>query len=353
MRYIGNKENLIDRIFFEMTKKNVKGDSIFDVFSGTASVARFFKEKNYKVISNDLLYFSYVLQQAYIENNDVPLFLGLNISCKESLVEDRLLSVLDLLNNLPPVSGFIANNYTPDYTQDLEIPRMYFTTENGMFIDKVRLKIEEWYVEKLITTPEYYILIACLIETVPYYANISGVYGAFHKKWDPRAVKKMNLRPINILINSHKNNVFNSDSVELIRNNKSLKADIFYLDPPYNQRQYAPNYHLLETIAKYDSPAIKGVSGMREYSNQKSKFCNPNTAIEELNDIATHGNFKHLIMSYNSEGIIPTKEILNTLSKFGKVDFIEFDYSRYKSNSRKVASKTIQEQLFFLEKVSN
>ncbi|WP_347400769.1 DNA adenine methylase [Commensalibacter melissae] len=347
---MGNKENLVDRIFLEMEKRNILGTSIFDVFSGTTSVAKFFKEKNYKIISNDLLYFSYVLQQAYISNNTIPIFDKININFESNMFEDRLSSVLRILDELPPVSGFISKNYTPDYTQNLDIPRMYFTTENGDFIDKVRIAIQEWYEQNKITKHEYYILIACLIETVPYYANISGVYGAFHKKWDPRALKKMHLKPINILINQHENQVFNSNSINLIKTDRNLQADIFYLDPPYNQRQYAPNYHLLETIAKYDNPVIKGVSGMREYTDQKSNFCNVNTAINELDDIVKYGNFRYLVMSYNSEGIIPKEALLDILSTYGQMSFVEFDYLRYKSNKRKSANKMIKEQLFFLEK---
>lgn len=79
----------------------------------------------------------------------------------------------------------------------------------------------------------------------------------------------MKLRTIPLLKNNHQNFVFNENSVNLI---EQIKADIYYLDPPYNQRQYAPNYHLLETIAKYDNPTIKGVSGMRDYSKQRTKL---------------------------------------------------------------------------------
>ena len=69
MRFIGNKENLIDKIYQIIVDKQIKGNSIFDFFSGTARVGVFFKNKDFKVFSSDLLYFSYVLQQAYIVNN--------------------------------------------------------------------------------------------------------------------------------------------------------------------------------------------------------------------------------------------------------------------------------------------
>jgi adenine-specific DNA-methyltransferase len=132
-----------------------------------------------------------------------------------------------------------------------------------------------------------------------------------------------------------------------------IEADIFYLDPPYNQRQYAPNYHLLETIAKYDNPEIKGVTGLRaNYENQKSKFCNVTTALQELEKIAKLGKYKTLILSYNNEGIIPQNEILSMLSKYGKIELQEFDYLRFKSNNNGESKhkKHIKEQLYILQK---
>lgn len=70
MRYIGNKENLLDKIHQVIQSKNIKGNSFFDFFSGTTNVGKYFKKLNYQVFSSDLLYFSYVLQRAYITNNE-------------------------------------------------------------------------------------------------------------------------------------------------------------------------------------------------------------------------------------------------------------------------------------------
>lgn len=352
MRFIGNKENLLERIHQEIKKENIKGHSFFDFFAGTSSVGKYFKKLNYQVFSSDLLYFSYVLQRAYIVNNNElkfeKLLKKINFT-PSSLFYTELEIVIEYLNQIKPVKGFIYNNYTPDGTKHLEIPRMYFSNENGQMIDAVRNKIESWYIKNLITEDEYYVLIACVIETVPYYSNISGVYGAFQKKWDPRAVKKITFRPIEFVINNKINQSYNINSVELLDN---IEADIFYLDPPYNQRQYAPNYHILETIAKNDSPVIKGVTGMRNYSLQKSAFCNATTALEELSKIAKNGKFKNLILSYNSEGIMSSTDIIETLQEVGEVKLVEFEYLRFKSNNNgeSKTKKHILEQLYILKK---
>ncbi len=352
MRFIGNKEKLLGMIYQVVRSKNIQGNSFFDFFAGTTNVGRFFKKLNYQIYSSDLLHFSYVLQQAYIVNNRKLKFKKLvkELNFKgSSLFASPLEIIIEYLNQIKPIEGFIYKNYTPDGTSELEIPRMYFSGENGKLIDAIRQRIEEWKDNNIINKDEYFVLLACLIETVPFYANVAGVFAAFQKQWDPRAVKKFVLRPIKLVINGKENFSFEEDSANLI---DQIEADIFYLDPPYNQRQYAPNYHLLETIARYDDPVIRGVSGLRNYDDQKSKFCNATTAVRELSRIAEDGKYKTLMLSYNTEGIMKKDTIISTLKQYGNVDLIEFKYLRFKSNNNgeSKTKKYINEQLYILNK---
>ena len=220
MRYIGNKENILDKIYSILTENGVEGDSFFDFFSGTTSVARYYKKLGYRVFSSDFLYLSFCLQKAYIENNREPLFERLlptllSVRCA-SFFASPLEQVVAYLNTISPVKGFIYKNYTPEGTAALDRPRMYFSSENGKVIDAIRIQIEKWKIEYLITDSEYYILLACLIETVSFYANVAGVYAAFQKKWDPRAVKPLTLRPIEIIENDRDNKVYNANSLDLV-----------------------------------------------------------------------------------------------------------------------------------------
>lgn len=354
MRFIGNKENILDKIYQTLESKKISGDSFFDFFSGTSNVARYYKKKGYQVYSSDLLYFSYVLQHAYIKNNTRPKFSKLLPTLQtesQALIPDPLDSILSYLNKITPVAGFIFKNYCPTGTAKLKQPRMYFSDENGMLIDAVRSQIELWYTKNLINQDEYFILLACLIETVPFYANITGVFAAYQKKWDPRALKRLKLRPIEIVSSNKIHESYNANTTDILCGS-DISVDILYLDPPYNQRQYAPNYHVLETIAKNDSPEIKGITGMRDYKDQKSVFCNTKTALLELGKIAKEAKFKSLVLSYNSEGIMQKNDILNTLGRFGEVELVEFDYPRFKSNNNgeSTTKKFIKEQLYILKK---
>ena len=201
----------------------------------------------------------------------------------------------------------------------------------------------------MISETEYFILLACLIETIGFYSNIAGVYAAFHKTWDFRALRPLELRSIKFIDNDQKNIVYNDDSMNLL---DKVNVDILYLDPPYNERQYAPNYHILETIAKYDEPELRGVTGMRDYASQKSRFCNPNTALEDLDKIAKNTKYKNLVLSYNSEGIMPSEKIIETLKQYGPVKLEQFEYARFKSNNNGLArtKKTVYEQLYILKR---
>ena len=355
MRFIGCKENLLPFIETFIKQKGIRGNIFCDLFSGTASVGRHFKKLEYKIISTDLLYFSYILQKVYIELNQYPKFEKLLKALCIDPVEETLFmtesqnakEIIKYFNDLKGKEGFIYKNYSPEGTKGKQYSRKYFTGENAKRIDAIRDKIEKWKNQKLIDEKEYSLLICSLVDAVPFVANISGTYSAFLKSWDRRAFKKLILEVPEIIKSKQKHIVKNIDGVGLLSEVKGI--DILYLDPPYNERQYAPNYHILETIARWDKPKIKGVTGMRNYMEQKSEFCNAVSGIKALRKILETGNFKHLILSYNDDGIMPEKEIIKLFNEFGKVKIAEQPYQRYKSNGNGKQKKGVREKLYYLK----
>ena len=343
MRFIGNKTNLLNDIS-KVIKDNCDGtEKVFcDIFSGTASVSRFFKNK-YTIISNDLLYSSYILQMGTIENTDTPTFDKIR---KVLNIED----VFDYLENTDiskeNFNKFIYENYSPNDNCE----RMYLTPENALRIDFIRNKIENWKNKELITINEYYYLLASLIEGVPYVSNITGTYGAYLKQWDKRAFKKFELIRLNVIDNKSNNKCYNRNANELI---KEIKGDILYLDPPYNERQYLPNYHLLETIARYDNPEIKGKTGIRKYETEKSNYCIKNKVYNELKELIKKANFKHIIVSYNQDGLLSEDEIKSILIDCGNEDTYKLYKIPYKQYQNKLTKKLDihYEYLFYISKI--
>lgn len=332
MNYIGSKYKLSD--FISSSVKSIVGDDLSDkifcdLFAGTGVVGRNFKKEVKKVISNDMEFYSYVLNKNYIENHE---FLDNEIYIKE-------------LNETNGEEGFIFN----EYSENGKANRLYFSEHNGKKIDAIRTKIEFWKTEKKISSALYYFLLASLLESADKVANTASVYGAFLKKIKKTAQKELILEPAIFEINSHSHEVYNEDSNLLI---KKIKGDILYLDPPYNAREYGANYHLLNTIAKYDNFTPKGKTGLRDYS--KSAFCKKKEVEKSFDDLIKNANFKYIFLSYNNEGIMPSETIKKILSNYGKYDLLTTEYQRFradKKENRNHKASSTTEYLHILEKL--
>lgn len=346
MNYIGSKLSILDYIdstLQDFTKqKEFNNTTICDMFAGTSSVGKYFKSKGFNVISNDIEYYSYVLAKFYIENNSKLEFRLL----KNKGIENPFI----LLNNLDNKQGFIFKNYTIDGTQNQEYERQYFTTKNAIKIDSIRAKIEEWHTENLLTSNEYFYLIACLLESADKVANTASVYEAFLKEVKSSAQKNLVLKPIEPIIyeKSRSYKVYNKNANDLI---KTLKGDILYLDPPYNTRKYDTNYHMLETIALNDNPKIKGKTGVRAEQTKKSAYCMKKDAECAFENLIKSSNFKYILLSYNDEGIMPLNSIENIMSKYGTYKRYEQEHKRFKSdNNRKYIKDHTIEYIHCLKK---
>ena len=132
---------------------------------------------------------------------------------------------------------------------------------------------------------------------------------------------------------------------------RDIEADILYIDPPYNTRQYISNYHVLESIAKDDKIKLKGKTGLREDDYlYKSRFSQKGQCAEALEDLIMKAKANYILMSYNSEGIIPEAEISRIFKKKGK-NYTKFEenYRRFRSNSNVESKKNVIEYIYFIE----
>ncbi|MBE6809077.1 MAG: Dam family site-specific DNA-(adenine-N6)-methyltransferase [Ruminococcaceae bacterium] len=344
MRFIGSKANLLRNIETVITENTTGIENSFcDIFSGTGTVARYFKPR-YEVYSNDILHFSYAIQKATIENNTKPEFSKLrNIGIGDpfKFLEETQIQV----PNYNDGNYFITQNYTPHDN----CKRMYLSNKNAVRIDFIRNTIEAWRKEKLLTESEYYYLLAGLIEGVPSVSNITGTYGAYLKHWDKRTFKDFEMARLEVTDNKKNNKSYNKDANKLIQ---ELDGDILYLDPPYNSRQYAPNYHLLETISKYDFPEIHGVTGMRSYDDLKSPFCIKSEVCGAFEDLISKAKFSNIILSYSTDGLMSSEKIEGILKKYG----VEESYKMYSIPYRQYMSKKtkqtecLYEHIFYIKK---
>ena len=332
MNYIGSKLKLCQD-FLPDTIKSVCGSDLSqkifcDIFAGTGIVGRTFKSLVKKIISNDIEYYSYVLNKNYIENHHP-------IKNKNSFLEE--------LNSFPLIGdGFIYKNYCLGGNGE----RQYFSDENGKRIDTMRTVIENWKNENRISDNLYYFLLCSLLESADKVSNTASVYGAYLKRLKKSAQKKLILEAAEYELNDNEHKVFNKDANELI---KEIEGDILYLDPPYNARQYGANYHILNTIAEYKSFTPNGKTGLREYS--RSKYCSNSTVKTEFEDLIKNAKFKYIFLSYNNEGLMSVEDVKSIMSNYGYYDLAQTNYQRFKADNKRFnkANSTV-EYLHILEK---
>lgn len=339
MRYIGSKNNLLKNIdLFIRSNINLNKEmSMFDAFSGTGTVGRYFKDR-FQIYSNDNLYFSFLIQKGLIEMNEYPAFYGLK--------EIGINNPFDFFNNTQEkLPGHVFNSYSYGGISE----RKYLSEDNGQKIDYILFQLNDWVSNKVISSCEKDYILGSLVYHIPSFSNIGGTYGSFLKHWDKRALKNLEFYGLPVINNSKSNKSFCNDINEIIG---TIYSDILYLDPPYNQRQYAPNYHMLESIAREDFIDLRGKTGLRDYSNQKSEFCVKSKAADALEKILVNSNSKHVVLSYSSDGLLKYEEIETIFNKILLKDTFNFQKIPYRKFKRTAGpeKKTLYEYLFYGQK---
>lgn len=335
MRYIGSKESLIEPIMQLLADKGILQRSLvfFDAFCGMGSVSDAVKTLYDHVVINDSL------------NCSSTFALG-KLYANECTFEKLGFNPFEYLNgNSNYRQDFIYQNYSPGGSD-----RMYFSSENAGRIDYFRYQIEEWKNHNQITDHEYIYLLACLMESVSDVSNTAGVYGAYLKHWDSRALKSISFNRIDAKTGVCQTIDCYNDKIEKIIS--AVDCDIIYLDPPYTQNQYGTQYHLLETLILNDHPSISKVTGSRPTGPMRSDWSKMYHAHILFDKVVAETKATHVILSYNNDGFMSKEFIESTLKRYGIEDSftcIPIDYKKY-NNTKCQGKEGHQEYLFYVEK---
>lgn len=357
-RYIGNKSKLLSEII--TATRNIIGETgtVVDLMAGTGSVAMEYRRQGYRVTASDVMTYSKHHLITQLLFNEPPKFNGLRgivhehgqicIDEVQSENSRMYLSVIEHLNQLSPIEGYFFTEFSPSGRPANGCPgRKYFTSENARKIDAIRDEINHWIASRLITTEEESVLKHTLIMAVNRIANISGTYGYYLSEF-----KKNSLAPI-YLIPFKFENIGNTDHVILQGFAEelavSITADLCYIDPPYMKRQYAANYHILETIARGDFPEAIGKSGLRDWWDQHSKLCTKTRSTDSFKKIVGEMNCSNFLISYSEDGLLSIKQLVGIFEEFGPVRVNEIDYMRFRSN-QSLLPKSIKEYIIEVHK---
>ena len=325
-RYLGNKFKLLDFIV-KVVAENCTDVKIFaDIFAGTGAVASAFKDR--QLIVNDLLYCNHVCHLAWFGGERVHL--------------DNLRGLIDEYNRLEGTcKNYMVKNFANTYFSQADCAKIGFVRED----------IEAKFNRGAINERERAILIASLIYAMDKIANTCGHYDAYRHgvSFDRNLVIPMLDVPEK---NNTANQCFNEDANELV---KRVKANLVYLDPPYNSRQYSDTYHLLENVARWKEPPVFGVARKMDRSTLKSDYCTRKAA-DAFKELIESIDARYILLSYNnmadngddrSNARISDECIFQTLNAKGRVKVFSKDYRAFSAG--KSVRRDNAERLFLCE----
>jgi adenine-specific DNA-methyltransferase len=329
-RYLGNKYKLLDFIKSVVDNECYDIVSVADIFAGTGSVSTLFTDK--KLITNDILYSNYVClvawfgAQKYDASKIIDLIINYNFI---SIHEDNY------------VSKTFANTFW-----SLEVCRK---------IGYIRQNIEDKFIIGYLNEREKAILITSLIYAIDKIANTCGHYDSYRRVQVSDKILEMRV-PLANNDNNYQSECYNMDANSLV---KTIRADLIYIDPPYNSRQYCDAYHLLENIAKWEKPPVHGQCNKMDRSELKSKYCS-SKATDAFEDLINNIDAKYILLSYNnmsrkgtarSNAKINDADILRILSKKGIVKTFKKNYKAFSTGKTVISDN--QERLFLCIVESN
>jgi adenine-specific DNA-methyltransferase len=334
-RYLGNKTRLVDIIVSAVEEIAEPGARVADPMCGTAAVAQGLGAAGFVVTASDELTFPVVHARVRLQLDGTPAFEGLG-GYEAALRE---------LNASPSVSGFFHREYSDEgQPRNGSRPRAYFTGRNARRIDGIRARLSDWERGGLLDGLERDLLYHDLIMAVNRVANIAGTYGYYRRTWNSAALRPLELMPSDPSLGSPHHSVMQGRVEDLVA---QLDVEVLYLDPPYTKRQYAGNYHLLETLAVGDEPDPVGEGGLRDWYDQYSAFCSKRQVRTAFHEVISRTPAQWVLLSYSEDGLVPPHDLVALLEEFGSVRRQDVQVPRYRSNGG--AARPVTEQLYRVE----
>jgi len=358
--YIGNKRRLLGFLkeaFLELSARRPVR-RFLDPFAGSGAVARLAKSLGFSVEANDWEMYSWIVTSSHVAVDRQEL--DELFACGGGAA--RVFEALSAYgaSGPKPESPYISRYYAPERTDraDYHRERLFYTHENALFIDRVRERIEEEYPGWPLDIPrlkEKMLLLSALIYEAATHANTSGVFKACHKGFGGfgrdalgRILAPMRLELPFLIDGRLRCAVARMDAADFAA---GRGADLCYLDPPYNTHQYGSNYHLLNTIALWDKPAIsqdrkadgrlaEKAAIRKDWVRTRSDFCYADRVRPAFERLLDAVDSRFIALSYNTEGLLPFEELYEMLARRGRVEILGTDYVKYPGGRQSLRRRT-------------
>jgi adenine-specific DNA-methyltransferase len=299
IKYLGSKRTLVPLI--EQVVQQLPVRSVCDLFAGTTRVGQALRRQGLHVVSNDTATYSEVLGQAYIAATGAD--------------RDAVLGHLTSLNDVSGRRGYFTKTFCEG--------ARYLQPDNGARVDAIRDAIEDLDLDAVARG----LLLAALLEAADRVDSTTGVQMAYLKSWAPRSSNPLQLRMPNA-VDGPVGTVVRQDANALAG---ALDVDLVYIDPPYNQHSYFSNYHVWETLIRWDRPSHYGIANKREDCRTTKSLYNskPRAAAALADLLARLEHVPWVVVSVSDEGYHDPADVVALLAERGHVAVLDVDYKRY------------------------
>ena len=303
IKYLGSKRTLVGVL--GAIAQAAEAKTAVDLFTGTTRVAQEFKRNGLDVIASDSATYSDVLAKCYLEADATK------------IDQQELAQKITYLNSLPGIRGYVTENFCEK--------ARFFQVKNGMRIDAIRQELEENFK----SDPLYPILLTSLMLAADHVDSTTGQHMAYLKNWSHRSGNDMELLSPDLIPGTGKSVLGLAENVI----DELPEVDLLYMDPPYNQHRYFTNYHIWETLVRWDNPEPYGIAMKRIDSRSPhthSVFNKRKKMPPAFKEVITKAKAKTLVVSYNNESWVEPIDIAEALlQNHESVALLEFDYKRY------------------------
>lgn len=307
IKYIGSKRTLIP-VILGAVRRAANAHSVMDLFSGTSRVGHALKAAGYRVFSNDHNAYAATLARCYVQAD------------AEDVIDDsrRLVREFNAMKGEP---GY--------FTETFCVKSRFFQPKNGARVDAIR----EAIARKALSPELEAVMLVALMEAADRVDSTTGLQMAYLKTWAPRAHNDLELRVPDVLPRAQ-NGKGQATCLEALEAANVLEADVAYLDPPYNQHSYLGNYHVWESLVRWDKPEVYGIACKRVDVRQRQSLFNSRPRFADaMRRLLNAVRAPVIVVSFNNEGYINKADMESMLSSLwggeGKVTTIKNDFKRY------------------------
>ena len=303
IKYLGSKRTLLPTLV-GLLDVIPELESVADVFSGTSRVGHALKAAGYRVEANDHNAYAHCIARCYVEAD-------------LERVEADAQRLLAELSALPGRPGYFTDVFC-------ERSR-FFQPHNGARVDAIREAIAAKSLDPVLES----VLLVSLMEAADRVDSTCGLQMAYVKSWAPRSFKDLELRMPEVLPASPAG-ACRAHCMDANDFADSVETDVAYLDPPYNQHSYLSNYHIWESLVRWDKPEVYGVACKRvDCRERKSDYNSKRRHVAAFTDLVERLRSPLLVVSFNNEGYQARPELEALLRTRGEVFVVTRDFKRY------------------------